>query len=199
MPPSFISLESQLKKEGFKYIAGIDEAGRGPLAGPVVCAAVVLKKGTKLPGLNDSKKLSAKKRLVLFELIVKRALSFSITIVPPQTIDDINILESVRFANQCCINHLTPPADYALLDGSDKQKYSVPHKTIVKGDSKIRSIAAASILAKVTRDQLMQKYHLQYPDYGFDQHMGYGTRQHRQNLKTYGRCAIHRKSFSFKV
>lgn len=196
--PRFIPIEAQLQKEGFVLVAGIDEAGRGPMAGPVVSAAVILKRGARLPGLNDSKKLTKRKREELFEKIVKNSLDFTISIVSPQTIDDINILESVKLANYLCIQDLKFKPDIAVIDGRDKQILEIPFKTIIKGDQKVRSIAAASILAKVTRDKLMTYYTKKYPNYGFERHMGYGTREHRSNMEKFGLCEIHRKSYSYK-
>ncbi len=197
--PQFFPLESKLRKKGYFFIAGIDEAGRGPLAGPVVSAAVILKKGAILKGLDDSKKLSHKKREELYPQIIKNCVDYSISIVPHQVIDEINILNAVRLANHLCIKNLKTKADIAIIDGRDKQIIEIPFQTIIKGDSRIKSIAAASILAKVTRDRLMLKYALQYPSYGFEKHMGYGTRIHRANIKVHGQCEIHRKSFKLKT
>jgi ribonuclease HII len=196
---SFIPLEARLKKKGFFVIAGVDEAGRGPLAGPVVSAAVILKPYCKLPGLDDSKKLRSQKREELFELIVKNALDYSITAIPRQTIDKYNILNAVRFANDICVASLERTPDIVLIDGRDKQIITIPFQTIIKGDSRIRSIAAASILAKVFRDKIMQQYHKQFPNYNFSQHKGYGTRMHRDLIKKFGPCEIHRKSFKLKA
>lgn len=193
----FLPLESKLKKKGFRIIAGIDEAGRGPMAGPVVSAAVILKEKIRLPGLDDSKKLTAKKREELYEKIIKNSIDYAITFVPHTTIDEINILEAVKLANFLCIKNLHTQPDIALIDGRDKQILDIEHQTIIKGDSKIRSIAAASILAKVARDKLMEHYAKTYKNYGFEKHKGYGTREHRSNLIKYGPCPIHRKSYSF--
>lgn len=195
---SFQAHESRLKKAGFFYIAGIDEAGRGPMAGPVVAAAVILKDRARLPGLDDSKKLSLKKREELFPKVISNALAYSITIVSHLTIDEINILNATRLANKLCVRYLNPNPDFILLDGNDKQFLNHPFDTIIKGDSKVKSIAAASILAKVTRDRIMQYYAEKYPEYAFEKHMGYGTRQHRSALEQYGPCSIHRKSYNFK-
>ncbi|MBL4694980.1 ribonuclease HII [Candidatus Gracilibacteria bacterium] len=195
---SFQAYESRLKKAGFFYIAGIDEAGRGPMAGPVVSAAVILKDKARLPGLNDSKKLSAAKREELFPKIISNSIAYSITIVSHLTIDEINILNATRLANKLCVQYLRPSPDFVLLDGRDKQFINHPFENIVKGDSKVKSIAAASILAKVTRDRLMQYYAEKYPEYAFQKHMGYGTRQHRKAMEQYGPCSIHRKSYTFK-
>lgn len=192
----FIKLESQLKRSGVNFVAGIDEAGRGPLAGPVVSAAVILKQGAKLPGLDDSKKLSAKARERLFGLILENALDYAITAVSHITIDEINILNAVRLANNLCVEHLKIKPEIILIDGKDKQTLSLPHKTIIKGDSKVRCIAAASILAKVTRDKIMHRYAKEYKKYGFENHVGYGTREHKANIFKFGSCPIHRKSYN---
>ena len=195
---AFSPLEGQLRKAGYLNIVGIDEAGRGPLAGPVVSAAVLLKPGTRLPGLNDSKKLSKKKRDKLFTLVCEKAEDYAITIVSHEIIDEINILEAVKMANLQCVEHLQAKADIILIDGRDKQYIEDVHATVIKGDSKVRCIAAASILAKVTRDRLMEYYAEMHPEYGFEKHMGYGTRQHRNIIKKIGQCEIHRRSFKLK-
>lgn len=194
-PHVFTPLEAELKAQGHILIAGIDEAGRGPLAGPVVSAAVILKENARLPGLNDSKKLTAKKRLKLFNLILKNCLDYSISAVSHLVIDKFNILNATRFANDLCISALNQKPDIALIDGHDSQILDIPFITIVKGDSHIRSIAAASILAKVTRDAIMHRYAREFPHYHFEKHSGYGTRLHRSCLAKHGICAIHRKSF----
>lgn len=191
----FINLERQLKNAGCNLIAGIDEAGRGPLAGPVVSAAVILKQSVRLPGLNDSKKLSAKQRVRLFNLILKNAVDYSITAVSHLVIDKYNILNATRFANDLCISALQNKPDIAVIDGHDSQILDIPFITVVKGDAHVRSIAAASILAKVVRDAIMHRYSKEFPQYGFEKHVGYGTRLHRSSLAKHGFCAIHRKSF----
>jgi len=196
---NFIPIEAQLKKQGLHFVAGIDEAGRGPLAGPVVSAAVVLKPNTIIPGLDDSKKLSHKKRERIFEMVIEKCLDYSIAVVSHITIDEINILNATRAANQMCIEALDVAPDIVLIDGNDKQILEVPFQTIIKGDSKVQSIAAASILAKVTRDGIMKYYAEEYPYYGFEKHMGYGTRLHRASIGKHGRCPIHRKSFTIKT
>ncbi|MBU1151235.1 ribonuclease HII [Patescibacteria group bacterium] len=198
MAHRFSNKESLLRRKGYFCIAGIDEVGRGPLAGPVVSAAVILKLGTKLPGLNDSKKLTKKKREILFEQITQKSLDFAISFVPPTRIDKINILNATLEANCNCIKSLKIKPDYIVIDGRDKQKLRQKHETIIKGDQKLRCIAAASILAKVARDKLMEQYHNDFPVYGFNKHMGYGTRQHAQNIREFGQCEIHRKSFTLK-
>lgn len=196
--PSFIPIESRLKKVGCLFIAGIDEAGRGPLAGPLVSAAVILKENAKIPGLKDSKLLPKQKREQLFELIVKNSLDFTISIISHAVVDEINIVESVKLANFLCIEELRYKPDIVLIDGRDKQFINERFLTIIKGDKYVKSIAAASILAKVTRDKIMEYYSKKYKKYGFQKHMGYGTRQHRGNIKKYGRCEIHRKTYMIK-
>lgn len=195
----FINLESSLQKSGFKFVVGIDEAGRGPLAGPVVSASVILKKNAKIPGLNDSKKLTAQKREKLFALIIENSLDYSISFVSHLLIDQINILNASIYAHRLCVQNLKIRPDIALIDGCDRQMLDIPFRCIIKGDSKIRSIAAASILAKVARDRLMKFYHQQFAHYQFDQHMGYGTRLHRQLIKLHGTCEIHRKSYNLST
>lgn len=192
----FLPIEAKLKKMGFFVIAGMDEAGRGPLAGPVVSAAVILKENCRIPGLDDSKKLSAKKREKLFTTIIENAIDYSISIVPHSTIDEINILNAVRFANYSCIKNLQNRPDFILIDGCDKQIIDLPFQTVVKGDARVRVIAAASILAKVTRDFIMRQYAKEYNIYGFEKHMGYGTRFHRSMIRKHGASAVHRKSFT---
>lgn len=196
---TFIPLEKRLNNIGLELIAGIDEVGRGPLAGPVVSAAVILKENAKIEGLKDSKLLTSQKRESLFETILKLAIDYSIVLVPHSTIDKINILNAVKLANYLCIEALTIKPDMVLIDGKDRQILDVPFKTIIKGDNLIQSIAAASILAKVTRDKLMARYSEAHQAYGFEQHMGYGTRKHISNIKEHGYCEIHRKSFKIKL
>lgn len=195
----FIPIESRLKQSGCGLIAGIDEAGRGPLAGPLVSAAVILKKNARIPGVKDSKLLKKSKREELFELIVKNSLDFSISIIPHSIIDKINIVESVKIANYLCVEELRYKPGMVLIDGRDKQILKGKFLTIIKGDQKVRSIAAASILAKVTRDRIMEKYALEYDKYGFGKHMGYGTREHRENIARHGHCDIHRKTYKIKT
>lgn len=194
----FIPLESSFKKQGFHLIAGIDEVGRGPLAGPVVSAAVILRDKAKLPGLTDSKMLSKTARERLFPCIIEQCLDFSVSIVSHLTIDRINILQSIRLANHLCIENLKTRPDIAVIDGRDKQILEIPFLTIIKGDLMVKSIAAASVLAKVIRDRIMDHYSLEYPEYGFNSHMGYGTRQHRANIFKHGKSPIHRQSFTIK-
>lgn len=198
MASKFLPIESQLRKEGFFLVAGIDEAGRGPLAGPVVSAAVILKQHARIPGLTDSKKLSAKKREELFPLVIKNCIDYAISISSHSLIDEVNILNATRIANDLCIRSLKFQPHIALCDGRDKQILSIPFKNFIKGDSKVKSIAAASILAKVLRDKLMTQYCSEFPDYGFSKHMGYGTREHRSQIAKLGLCDIHRRSYTCK-
>lgn len=176
-------------------LAGVDEAGRGPLAGPVVAAAVILKKNFYNPEINDSKKLSALKREKIYKLITDVALSYSFGIVAPDIIDEINILNATKRAMRQAIDGLKVPPDIVLIDGLTITDLPVQQLAIIKGDTLSLSIAAASILAKVTRDNIMQQYHKQYPVYQFDKHKGYPTKLHRRCIREYGPCPIHRKSF----
>lgn len=176
------------------HVAGIDEAGRGPWAGPLVAAAVILKPKTKLPGLNDSKKLTPIQREHLFGHILKQAI-VGVGIVENTIIDLKGLSFCLNLAYQKAIKALKIKPNYALVDGIGKYCLHTPYKTVKKGDNKVRCIAAASIVAKVVRDTIMDSYSLKYPKYGFDKHKGYGTRKHRQNLLQYGTCTIHRQSF----
>lgn len=198
MPPRFIPLESKLRKAGYKIIAGIDEAGRGPLAGPLVVAAVILKNNARIRNLKDSKLLSEHQREKLFPIIIKNSIEITVTIIPNTLIDKINILNAVRIANNQCVKYLELKPDIVLCDGKDRQLINVPFQNIIKGDRQIKSIAAASVIAKVIRDRLMKKYARQYPKYEFDKHMGYGTRRHRGLILKHGHCEIHRKSYNLK-
>lgn len=182
--------------EGHHLIAGVDEAGRGPLAGPVVAAAVVLAKNTLIPGLNDSKKLSAAQRDMLFDEIRHKALSYSVGIVDEKTIDHINILRAAKKAMKIAVDKLSHNPDIVLVDAVEID--DIPHKQvpIIKGDSLSISIAAASIIAKVTRDRLMDELSLKYPKYGFAKHKGYGTKEHIDAIKKEGLCPIHRVTFT---
>ncbi len=189
-------LENQLKVNGFKEVAGVDEAGRGPLAGPVVAACVVLPTDFILPGVNDSKKLTPKRRERLFEQIMERVQEVGIGIVGERTIDRENILNASLKAMWKAIDKLKNPPQFVLVDGNQKiPNLSFPQIPVVKGDSKSFSIAAASIVAKVTRDRIMLKYHQRYPEFGFAQHKGYATKAHLEALKAFGPCEIHRRSF----
>jgi ribonuclease HII len=187
--------EQAANASGFKYICGVDEAGRGPLAGPVCAAAVILPEGCEIEGLNDSKKLSEKKREVLYPIILEKAVDYFIAFGSVEEIEEHNILNATYFAMNRAINGLKQ-VDFALVDGNRVPKdIKVPCATIVKGDSKSMSIAAASILAKVTRDRLLLEYDQKYPQYQFAKHKGYGTKLHTELIKEHGPCEIHRLSF----
>lgn len=188
-------IERECKDKGYCVICGVDEAGRGPLAGPVCAAAVILPPHLELPGLNDSKKLSDKKRRELFPLIQEQAIAYGIAFADHQEIDEMNILQATYLAMQRAIDQLEGKADLALIDGNRAKDFGLPVQTVVKGDSRSASIAAASILAKVTRDDYMLEMAKQYPEYGFEIHKGYGTKAHYEALRTHGACPIHRKTF----
>ncbi|MCH8057713.1 MAG: ribonuclease HII [Proteobacteria bacterium] len=177
-------------------VAGVDEAGRGPLAGPVVVAAVVLNPERLIDGLDDSKKLNEKRREELFPLIIERSLAWSVVAIEPAEIDRINILQATLLGMQQAVGQLLPPPSLALIDGNQAPQLDCAVRTIVQGDSLEPAISAASILAKVTRDRLMKKLHIDYPDYGFDRHKGYPTADHLARLARYGPCPIHRRSFA---
>lgn len=187
--------ESRLRKEGFQVIAGIDEAGRGPLAGPVAAAAVILPEDFYLPGLNDSKQLTELKRNQYFDYIMENAVSVGISLIHAEEIDQINILEASKKAMLTAVASLQVQPDYLLIDAV-KLTVPYPSEAIIKGDSKSISIAAASVIAKVTRDRLMRKADADYPEYGFSKNMGYGTAEHITALKEYGATPLHRKSFA---
>ena len=180
--------------DGYKVIGGIDEAGRGPLAGPVVAACCVLDPEVKILGLDDSKKLSEKKREALFDEIRDKALGFEIAVIGPDVIDEINILEATKMAMRQCVDKIETKPDLLLVDAV-KLDCNVPVIPIIKGDAKSDSIAAASILAKVTRDRIMVQYVEEYPQYGFEKHKGYGTRDHYKAIREYGITPIHRRTF----
>ena len=180
---------------GVKLVCGVDEAGRGPLAGPVCAAAVMLPPGLEIPGLNDSKKLTDKKRRELYDVITAQAVSYGIAFADEKEIDEINFLQATFLAMARAMEKLTPQPELALIDGNRAKDFGLPVRTIVKGDSLSASIAAASILAKVTRDRLMEEYDAQYPQYGFAVHKGYGTKRHYEVLREFGPCPIHRQSF----
>lgn len=187
--------ENEAHEKGYLNVCGIDEAGRGPLAGNVVAAAVILPKGLVIDGLDDSKKLSEKKREALFDIIQKEAVSFSVAWATPREIDELNILGATMLAMHRAVDGLDIPADFALIDGNTARGFSIPVKTIVKGDAKSPSIAAASILAKVTRDRQCLELDMKYPEYGFKKHKGYPTKDHMNKLREIGPCEEHRKSF----
>lgn len=187
--------EREAKKEGFSLVAGVDEAGRGPLAGPVVVAAVILPLGIYLPKLNDSKKLSPALRVSLYEVICEKAVALHCSIVDAATIDRVNIYQATVNGMYDAVLALDPNPQKVLIDAVPLTKLPMPSLSIVQGDAKSASIAAASIIAKVTRDRLMTQYDTQYPRYGFAKHKGYGTAQHLEALRAYGPCPIHRRSF----
>ncbi len=187
--------EHRCYDEGFRIVCGVDEAGRGPLAGPVCAAAVILPKDLEIEGLNDSKKLSDKRRRALFEEITAQAVAYGIAFATEQEIDEINILQATFLAMRRAMEQLSVCPDIALIDGNRETDFGLPVRTIVKGDSLSANIAAASILAKVTRDDFMLEQAKRYPEYGFDVHKGYGTRAHYAALREYGPCPIHRRTF----
>lgn len=191
--------EMEIRAKGFTVVCGIDEAGRGPLAGPVVAAAVILPEGIQLPGVNDSKKITEKKREILFDFVKEHALAYGIGEASETEIDEINILQATFLAMRRAVEALQLPADYALVDGNRIQGLPIPAETVIGGDGKVLSIAAASILAKVTRDRYMRDMAAQYPEYGFEKHKGYGTKAHYAAIEQYGICPLHRKTFLKKV
>ena len=179
----------------FDFVAGVDEAGRGPLAGPVVSAAVILKKNTFIKNLNDSKKLNPKIRYSVYKEVIKKCIDYQVGIVNHIAIDRINILEATKLSMKIAVEKLKVNPGVVLIDGNQPINIKNTQKTIVKGDSKSASIAAASVIAKVTRDKLMEKYAVKFPNYGFARHKGYGTKFHINAIKIFGPCKIHRKSF----
>lgn len=192
-------IEEKFFQQGYQRICGVDEAGRGPLAGPVCTAAVILPPHVEIPGLNDSKKLSDKKRRELFPLIQEKAIAYAIAFADHQEIDSINILQATYLAMRRAIDSLSIRPDFALIDGNRAADFGVPLQTVVHGDSLSASIAAASILAKVTRDDLMEEMAKTYPEYGFEIHKGYGTKAHYAALAAHGPCPIHRMTFLKKL
>ncbi len=192
---NILELEEARYDAGAQRICGVDEAGRGPLAGPVCAAAVILPRGLEIPGLNDSKKLTDKARRNLYDVITANALSFGIALVGESVIDEINILQATFRAMEQAVAKLNPQPDLVLVDGNREPKLSMKCETIIGGDGKCASIAAASILAKVTRDRLMEELDEKYPVYGFATHKGYGTKRHYAALREYGPCPIHRRTF----
>lgn len=194
-PPDTLIFEKTAYNNGFARVAGIDEAGRGPLAGPVMAAAVILPAGLSIIGVDDSKKLSSDKRERLFDIIMKQALSVGIGIITPTEIDRINILQATRRAMLAAVQQLSTQPDYLLIDGISTIDSEIPQKTIKKGDSLSLSIAAASIIAKVTRDRFMIEMDAKYPGYGFAGHKGYGSAAHMEAIKVLGPTPIHRMTF----
>lgn len=188
--------EKAAVNSGFSCICGVDEAGRGPLAGPVCAAAVILPEGAVIEGLDDSKKLTEKKREKLYDIIKETAVAYSVAYGTLEEIETVNILEATYLAMNRAIEGLNVKPDFALIDGNRIPRgIKIPCETIVKGDSKSMSVAAASVLAKVTRDRLMLEYDKKYPEYNFKKHKGYGTKEHTELIKQYGLCEIHRLSF----
>lgn len=192
--------ETELHKKKIRYIAGIDEAGRGPLAGPVVIGVVIMKEESFIEGINDSKKISEKKREKLYDEITQEAVSWGIGIVDEKRIDEINILNATKEALTEAISKLEIKPELILVDALEKiNTLSIPYISVIKGDAKIYSISAASIIAKVTRDRIMKQYDKIYPNYGFAKHKGYGTSEHINAIKEFGLCPIHRKTFTEKI
>lgn len=190
-------MEQELYKKGFENIAGIDEAGRGPLAGPVVVAGVIMPKDSMIEGVNDSKKVSEKKREKLYDQIIEEAISYSVAIIGQDCIDEINILNATKQGVTTVVEELDVKPDLILVDAlTHINTKGIPYDSVIKGDAKCYSIAAASILAKVTRDRIMRQWDEIYPQYGFAKHKGYGTSAHILAIKEYGLCPIHRRSFT---
>jgi len=188
--------EKTARLAGYRWIAGVDEAGRGPLAGPVVAAACMIPEAVYISGINDSKKLTPKQRKILFEtLIAHPQVTCGVGIISHLEIDRINILQATIVAMKQAVEALCQKPDYLLIDGLALSNYCIPNTKIIKGDSKSYMIGAASIIAKETRDKIMEEYHEQWPEYGFNKHKGYGTQMHRNAIKHYGPCPIHRKTF----
>ena len=187
-------IEVELHKKGFKNLCGIDEAGRGPLAGPVVVAGVIMPEDSMIEGVNDSKKVSEKKRELLYDKIIEEALAYSVAIIGQDVIDEINILNATKSGVTKVIEELDVKPDLILIDALEHiDTKGIPYESIIKGDAKCYSISAASIIAKVTRDRIMREWDNVYPQYGFIQHKGYGTAKHIAAIKEYGLCPIHRK------
>ncbi|MDO4882501.1 MAG: ribonuclease HII [Oscillospiraceae bacterium] len=195
----WLEFEKEAAAKGYKAVCGVDEAGRGPLAGPVCAAAVILPENTIIEGVNDSKKLSEKKREALFDVIKEQALSYSIAFASVEEIEEMNILNATMLAMKRAVEGLDVKADYAMIDGNRLPNLDIDSEFIIKGDAKSMSIACASILAKVSRDRLLYKYAEEFPEYSFDKHKGYGTKVHVEALKKYGPCKYHRLSFLTKI
>ena len=194
-PRAFLPLERQAQQDGYHWIAGLDEAGRGPLAGPVVAAAVVLPAHSHIVGLQDSKRLTARQRDTVYERIQQQAVAYGIGIISHAQIDQHNILRATQEAMLAALQQLAGVPDMLLIDGITALPTAIAQRLIIGGDACCASIAAASVLAKVTRDRLMVAYAREYPAYGFEKHKGYPTAEHYVRLRTYGPCAIHRRSF----
>ena len=189
------TIEEELLSEGYSHVCGVDEAGRGPLCGPVVAAAVIVPHGLYIEGLNDSKKLTEAKREKIYDIIIKEAIAYSICEASVEEINDTNILSATLLAMRRAIDSLQPSADYALIDGNVNKDFTLPCRAVVHGDAISPSIAAASILAKVTRDRMCIELDRQYPEYGIAKHKGYGTKVHMEALRKYGPAPIHRTKF----
>ncbi len=195
----WLEFEKEAASNGYKYICGVDEAGRGPLAGPVCAAAVILPEGKIIDGVNDSKKLTEKKREKLFDVILEEAVACSVAWASVEEIEEINILNASMLAMKRAVESLSVPADFAIIDGNRKPPLEIPCQAVVKGDARSMSVAAASILAKVSRDRLMLEYAARYPEYAFEKHKGYGTKVHTEAILRYGATPIHRPSFLRKL
>ncbi len=195
----WLEYENEAYAKGYSAVCGVDEAGRGPLAGPVCAAAVILPQNTVIDGVNDSKKLSEKKREALFDVIKSKAISYCVSYASVEEIESMNILNATMLAMQRAVAGLDVKADYAMIDGNKVPDLNIDCESIVKGDAKSMSIACASILAKVSRDRLLYEYAEKYPEYHFEKHKGYGTALHREMLQKYGPCPIHRISFLGKI
>ena len=190
-------IEKDLHSKGFKNICGIDEAGRGPLAGPVVVAGVIMPEDSMIEGVNDSKKVSEKKREKLYDKILEEAISYSVAVIGQDVIDDINILNATKMGLTKVVEEQEVKPDLIIVDALNHiDTRGIPYDSIIKGDAKCYSISAASIIAKVTRDRIMRQWDEIYPQYGFSKHKGYGTKMHIEAIKEYGLCPIHRKSFT---
>lgn len=195
---TMLEIEDSLYEKGYKFVCGVDEAGRGPLCGPVVAAAVILPKDKCIEGVNDSKKLSEKKRELLYDKIMEEALAVGVGISNVDVIEKVNILNATKLAMVNAIKNLKTRPDYVLVDGNQKIDIDIEQETVVSGDAKSESIAAASIIAKVTRDRILYEYDKIYPEYGLSKHKGYGTKVHIEAIKKYGLSPIHRPSFCKK-
>jgi len=190
-----LSVEELISARGYRWLAGVDEAGRGPLAGPVVAGAVITRPGEKIPGVRDSKLLTPRQRERLYQIITSHAISWGVGIVGPREIEEHNILQATLRAMKAAVLSLDPAPDFLLIDGINRIPIDLPQRAIKRGDATCFSIAAASIVAKVTRDRLMVEYHQLYPLYNFARHKGYPTRAHREAIRRYGCCEIHRRTF----
>ncbi|MBQ8379408.1 MAG: ribonuclease HII [Clostridia bacterium] len=193
-----LEIEESLYEKGYKLVCGVDEAGRGPLCGPVVAAAVILKPGQMIDGVNDSKKISEKKREKLYEDIMANALAVGVGMSDVDVIEDVNILNATKLAMKQAISNLKIQPEYVLIDGNQMIDITMDAETVVSGDAKSESIAAASIIAKVTRDRMLLEWDKEYPEYGFAKHKGYGTKAHIEAIGKYGLTPLHRKSFCTK-